>query len=282
MKRGSRRCMNIPDYFLGKPYPKVVSRSEQIKPNLFFARESEACTFMHHSPGVTPAEKSTSRSPCEIHCNHTYPNTPTAPNNDQSDRASLLKHCCGHCSPSEAEAQNPSQPKKSKGSSKNNQKPPAASIPTSLCRCQTRHPGPPASSMPDYPSYSPIPNIYGTACNHEHCHHPPQSPATNPACNRSHQPIEIPREPESHINCTCKRPNPTPRPETRPAGCCCCTDDAKSESSLDYALSDDSSSDSSTGAVVEDTLDFGKTKCTSCHTYQLVFCYGHGVLYGTK
>ena len=281
MKRSSRRCMNIPDYFLGKPYPKVVSRGEQIKPNLFFTRESEACTFMHQAPGTTSAGNSTARTPCEIHCNHTSPNTPTAPHNDQSDRASLLKHCCGHCSSGEPETRNPQQSRKGKRSPKNNQKPPVASIPASICRCHIHHAEQPAPSVTGSPCYFSTPNIHGMNCNHEQYHRPPQSPAMNPVCICSNQPIEIPRESESHAKCTCKRPNPTPRAETRPGGCCC-TDDAKSESSLDYALSDDSSSDSSTGAVVEDILDFGQSKCTSCHTYQLLCCCRHGVLYGIR
>lgn len=284
MKRNSRRCMNIPDYFLGKPYHKVVSRGEQIKPNLFFVRDGDACAFVRHPARATPTEKP-ARGHCEIHSDHLPLVTPvTSGSNDHFDRPPPPRHTCGLCLRKEPESEHPQRPRKTRGlNHKDNQKQPGATTPASPCHCASQSAGTAAASLTHCQYYPSTPNVHGMTHHQEHyhrsCHSP--APAPTPAMGCSHHPMEIPRAASPHMKCTCKRPAPPPRTEARPNGCCC-SDDAKSESSFEYTLSDDSASDSSVGAVIEDTAETAESGCNSCHHYQLVCCCRHGVLYGTR
>lgn len=284
MKRNSRRCMNIPDYFLGKPYHKVVSRGEQIKPNLCFVRDGDACAFVRHPPRTSWGEKS-ARPHCEVHGDHISPVTPTMPSNgDHSDRGPPPKHTCGFYSHNGPEIANTQRPKKTKGNHKDNQKPPGATIPASPCNCTSQSTGTTTTSpLTHCPYYPPTPSICGMTCHQEHtrcsCHF--SAPTAAPATMHPHQSMETPRETGNNAKCSCKRSPPPPRTEVRPSGCCC-TEDAKSDSSLEFALSDDSASDSSVCAVVEDATEIGEPSCVSCHHYQLVCCCRHGVLHGPR
>lgn len=291
MKRNSRRCMNIPDYFLGKPYHKVVSRGEHIKPNLFFVRDGDACTFVRHPPRATPTEKP-ARGHCEIHSDHIPSVTPgTSGSSDQFDRPPPPRHTCGLCSRNEPEPEHPQRPKKTRGlNHKDNLKASGATIPATPRHCASQSTGTAAASpLTHCHYYPPTPNVHGMTYHQEHYHRSCRSPASAPVQTSApapvmacpHHPMEIPRAASPHTKCTCKRPTPPPRTDARPNGCYF-TDDAKSESSIEYAMSDDSASDSSVGAVIEDAAEANESGCNSCHHYQLVCCCRHGVLYGTR
>lgn len=275
--------MNIPDYFLGKPYHKVVSRGEQIKPNIFVSRNGDACAFVR-PPRTTPAEKS-ARTPCEIHGDRLYTATPVTTNNcDHPDNSPPPRHYCGVCFRTEEEPENPQRSKKTKGGPKDNQKSPGAAMPAPPpCHCTSHSVGIATVPLTHSHHYPPTPNVYGMTCRQEHSHlcHSCHSPAPNPAMACPHLPIETPTEADPHVKCACKRPTPSHQAEAR-SRVCCCTDDAHSDSSFEYGLSDDSASESSTGAVVDNTAETGETECISCHHYQLVCCCRHGVLYGTR
>lgn len=280
--------MNIPDYFLGKPYHKVVARGEQIKPNLFFVRDGDACAFVRHPPRATPTEKPV-RDHCEIHSDHLPPVTPVTGSNDHFERPPPPpppRHTCGLCF-REPEPEHPHQrPRKTKGlTHKDSQKQPGAAIPASPCHCASQYAGTAVSPLTHCHYYPPTPNVHGMTYHQEHyhrsCHSPTPTPAPATAIACPHHPMEMPRAVGPHTKSTYKRPAPLPRTEVRPSGCCY-TDDAKSDSSFEYALSDDSASDSSVGAVIEDAAETADPGCNSCHHYQLVCCCRHGVLYGTR